>query len=101
MARCCWIHRDPGKITLVYVQDSLLAECLDPVDRAVLAFARSHPRVCPDALTRSVLGLSATAYYQRLLALLDRVEAAAVEPALVHRLRTERDSRREARCRTA
>jgi hypothetical protein len=91
---------DPGKITRVYEQDSLLAECLDPVDRAVLAFARSHPHRCPDALTRSLLGLSATAYYQRLLALLDRVEAAAVEPALVHRLRTERDRRREARYRT-
>jgi hypothetical protein len=32
--------------------------------RTVLAFARGHPQRCPDALTRSVLGLSATAYYQ-------------------------------------
>lgn len=67
----------------------------------MLAFARSHPWRCSDALTRSVLGLSATAYYQRLLALVDRVEAAVVEPTLVHRLQAERDRRREARCRTA
>jgi Protein of unknown function (DUF3263) len=78
-------------------QESLLTGCLDPVDRAVLAFARGHPRRCPDALTRSALGLSATAYYQRLLALLDRVEAAVVEPALVERLRAQRDRRRQAR----
>ena len=71
----------------MYERESLLAGCLDPVDRAVLAFARSHPRRCPDALTRPALGLSATAYYQRLLALLDRVEAVVAEPALVARLR--------------
>jgi Protein of unknown function (DUF3263) len=65
----------------------------------VLAFAGGHPRRCPDALTRSALGLSATAYYQRLLALLDRVEAAVVEPALVERLRAERNRRRQARWR--
>lgn len=45
--------------------------CLDPLDRAVLAFARSHPRSCVDGVTRPALGLSATAYYRRLLALLD------------------------------
>jgi Protein of unknown function (DUF3263) len=87
----------PEKITAVYVQESLLADCLDPLDRAVLAFARSHPRRCDDALTRPALGLSATAYYQRLLALLDRVEAVVTEPALVDRLRAERDHRRQAR----
>jgi Protein of unknown function (DUF3263) len=38
-----------------------------------------------------------TAYYLRLLALLNRVEAAVVEPALVERLRAERDRRRRAR----
>jgi hypothetical protein len=70
-----------------------LAGCLDPVDRAVLAFARSHPRRCPDALTRPALGLSATAYYQRLLALLDRV----AESALVARLRAGGTRRRQAR----
>jgi hypothetical protein len=79
----------------VYEQDSLLADCLDPIDRAVLAFAPS--RRCPDALTRAALGLSATAYYQRLLALVDRVEAVVVEPALVDRLRAERDRHRQAR----
>jgi len=42
--------------------------------------------------------LSATAYYQRLLALLDRVEAVVAEPDLVQRLRAERDRRRQARC---
>jgi hypothetical protein len=47
---------------------------------------------------RSVLGLSATAYYQRLLALLDRVEATVAEPALVARLQAERDRHRLARC---
>jgi hypothetical protein len=81
----------------VYEQDSLLADCLNPIDRAVLAFARGHPRRCPDALTRAALGLSATAYYQRLLALVDRVEAVVVEPALVDRLRAERDRHRQAR----
>jgi Protein of unknown function (DUF3263) len=103
VALCAALPTPPhrGKITAVYEQDSLLADCLDPTDRAVLAFARSHPRRCPDALTRSVLGLSATAYYQRLLALLDRVEAVVAEPALVDRLRAERDHRRKARCRTA
>jgi hypothetical protein len=45
---------------------------------------------------RSPLGLSA-AYHQRLLALLDWVEATVVEPALVERLRAERDRRRRAR----
>jgi Protein of unknown function (DUF3263) len=48
-------------------------------------------------VTRSALGLSATAYYQRLLALLDRVEAAVVEPALIDRLRTERNIWQQAR----
>jgi hypothetical protein len=86
----------PEKITAVYVQESLLADCLDPLDRA-MAFARSHPRRCDDALTRPALGLSATAYNQRLLALLDRVEAVVTEPALVDRLRAERDHRRQAR----
>jgi hypothetical protein len=81
----------------VYEQEWLLADCPDPVDRAVLAFAASHPRRCPDALTRSVLELSGTAYHQRLLALVDRVEAAVVEPALVDRLRVERDRRRQVR----
>jgi hypothetical protein len=65
--------------------------------RAVLAFARTHPRRCTDSVTRSALGLSATAYYQRLLALLDRVEAAVVEPALIDRLRTERNIWQQAR----
>jgi len=64
---------------------------------AVLAFARTHPRRCTDSVTRSALGLSATAYYQRLLALLDRVEAAVVEPALIDRLRTERNIWQQAR----
>jgi Protein of unknown function (DUF3263) len=82
----------------VYVQDSLLADCLDPVDRGRCWPSPRHPRRCPAALTRSALGLSATASYQRLLALLDRVEAAVVEPALVELLRAERDRRRRARC---
>ena len=81
----------------MYERESLLAGCLDPVDRAVLAFARSHPRRCPDALTRPALGLSATAYYQRLLALLDRVEAVVAELALVAGLWAARDRRRQAR----
>lgn len=70
------------------------ADRLTAQDRAVLAFARSHPRRCCDPLVRASLGMSATAYYQRLLALLERAEAAAQEPALIARLRAERDLRR-------
>ena len=88
--RCCRRHRpraawppprhhrdDPP----VYEQESLLADCPDPVDRAVLAFAASHPRRCPDALTRSVLELSATAYHQRLLALVETTDHRHPRPA--------------------
>jgi RimJ/RimL family protein N-acetyltransferase len=62
--RCCRRHRPRAALppprhhrddTPVYEQESLLADCPDPVDRAGLAFAASHPRRCPDALTRSVL----------------------------------------------
>ncbi len=70
------------------------ADRLSAGERAVLAFARTHSGYCSNAQVRAALGLSATAYYQRLLALLDRAEAAAYDPALITRLRADRDRRR-------
>jgi len=89
--RCCRRHRPRAALppprhhrddSPVYEQESLLADCPDPVDRAVLAFAASHPRRCPDALTRSVLGaVGDTAYHQRLLALVETTDHRHPRPA--------------------
>jgi hypothetical protein len=46
-----------------------------------------------DRRARQDLGLSATEYYQRLNALLERAEALAAYPVLVNRLRRLRDGR--------
>jgi len=80
-------------------QLSLLACCLDAGDRSVLAFARAHHfagRV-EDALTRRELGVSATRYFQLLVALLERPETADAEPELVGQLCALRHRRQRLR----
>ncbi|MDP9435205.1 MAG: DUF3263 domain-containing protein [Actinomycetota bacterium] len=65
---------------------------------AVLAFARDHHlqgRV--SGRVQSQLGLCETRYYQLLVDVLDRPEAAAAEPELVQHLRALRDRRRRLR----
>lgn len=69
---------------------------LSEQDRAILALEASLPGRGgeKEQRARDELGLSATAYYQRLNALLDRVEALAEYPVLVHRLRRIRSRRK-------
>jgi hypothetical protein len=50
-----------------------------------------------EATVRDVLGESATRYYQRLNKLIDRVDAEAFAPQLIHRLRRMRELRRAER----
>lgn len=50
-----------------------------------------------ETAVREQLGLSATRYYQRLNALIDRPEALAYAPLLVRRLRRLRDQRQRQR----
>ena len=79
-------------------QLSLLGECLDRQDRAVLTFAREHHlqgRV--RARVQTELGMTETRYYQLLLALLSRPEVAEAEPELVAQLRTMLERRRRLR----
>lgn len=68
---------------------------LSEQDRAILALeAEAGGRGGhKERRAREELGLSATAYYQRLNALLDREEALAAYPALVSRLRRIRSRR--------
>ena len=76
-------------------QLSLLGECLDAEDRAVLAFAREHHlagRV--SHRVEAELGISEVRYLQLLAGLIRRVEAADAEPELVAALRARRDRRR-------
>ena len=68
-------------------------------ERDVLAFAKLRwngdgPK---EAAIRERFDCSATAFYARLNALLDRPEALAAEPVLVNRLRRVREQRRAAR----
>jgi hypothetical protein len=76
-------------------QLSLLELCMDERDHAVLAFAHRHQqrRDVGDLVERE-LGLSPTRYFQLLLAMPERPEAAAADPELVTRLRAMRDRRR-------
>ena len=79
-------------------QLSLLGECLDPQDRAVLTFARDHHlqgRV--RARVQAELGMTETRYFQLLLALLGRVEVAEAQPELVAHLRGILERRRRLR----
>lgn len=68
-------------------------------DRAILDYERSWwMESGPKELTiRERLGMSPTAYYQRLGELIDDPEALAAEPLLVRRLLRRRDLRRRAR----
>lgn len=72
-------------------------------DRAILTFAALTFRHAGsmDAAVREQLGLTPTAFYARLLRLLDDPEALAVDPVLVHRLRRMRDNRLTRRTRGA
>ena len=75
-------------------QLSLLGECLDARDRAVLAFARAHHlQGRAAARVQAELGISEVRYLQCLVRLLDRVEAADAEPELIAALRARRDRR--------
>ncbi len=79
-------------------QLSLLGECLDAQDRAVLTFAREHHlqgRV--RARVHAELGMTETRYFQLLLALLIRPEVAEAEPQLVTHLRAMLERRRRLR----
>ncbi len=79
-------------------QLSLLGECLDSQDRAVLTFARAHHlqgRV--RARVQVELGMTETRYYQLLLVLLGRPEVAEAEPELVSGLRAMLERRRKLR----
>ena len=77
-------------------QLSLLGECLDARDRAVLAFARNHHLQgrATAARVQAELEMSEVRYLQLLLRLLERVEAADAEPELIAALRARRDRRR-------
>ena len=76
-------------------QLSLLAECLDEQDRAVLAFARVHhlQGSVADHVERE-LGCTTTRYLQLLARMLDRPEVAEAAPELVGALRQLRERRR-------
>ncbi|MFE5847205.1 DUF3263 domain-containing protein [Streptomyces niveus] len=66
--------------------------------RYVLAVAaRNLAPSARDRVIREDLGISPTAYFQLLNALLDSVDSLKVDPVTVYRLRRIRDSRREAR----
>ena len=78
-------------------QLSLLRECLDERDRAVLAFARAHHWQGAVAEHVHRLGISQTRYYQLLARLLERVEVAEAEPELVAQLQALRERRRRLR----
>jgi len=68
---------------------------LSEQDRAILALEAALPGLGgeKERRAREELGLSATAYYQRLNALLDRAAALAVYPVVVNRLRRIRARR--------
>lgn len=59
--------------------------------------ARSLTPSARDRVIREDLGISPTAYFQLLNALLDSVDSLKVDPVTVYRLRRIRDSRRAAR----
>lgn len=62
---------------------------LTDTEREMLAFEKRHWRyrgVKEDAI-REQFGISPTAFYQQLVALIDRPEALAHDPVTVHRLR--------------
>ncbi|MCV2395969.1 DUF3263 domain-containing protein [Actinotalea sp. M2MS4P-6] len=65
-------------------------------DRAILTIEGQHWRHAgtKEAAIHEQLGLSPTAYYQRLNRLLDDPEAVAASPLVVHRLRRIRVRRR-------
>jgi hypothetical protein len=64
------------------------------LDVAALTFARPGVR---ERTIRERLGMSPTAYFQLLNALLDDPRALAYEPVTVNRLRRERERRRDER----
>lgn len=68
-------------------------------DRAILALERSAGQlsVSKARVVRERLGLSPTRYHQLLNRLIDRPEALATDPMLVHRLRRLREAKRRSR----
>lgn len=76
---------------------------LSDVEQAMLEFERSWWKY-PGAKDTAIMerfGCSATRYYQRLNALIDRPESMAFDPMLVKRLRRLREMRRAHRSRVA
>ena len=72
---------------------------LTELDMRLLAFERRGwrtPAVKEQAIGE-LLGLTATSYYQRLNALIDRQEALEFDPVLINRLRAQRDKRQRFR----
>lgn len=72
-----------------------MAQDLTDLDLAILAFERqrwNHAGAKETAI-RDTFGLTATAYYQRVNALLDRPEAYVADPPLVKRLQRLRQER--------
>jgi hypothetical protein len=68
-------------------------------DREVLAFEKTRWQYAgaKETAIRDLFGVSATIYYARLNALIDRPEAYAAEPGLVKRLLRLRETRRAGR----
>jgi hypothetical protein len=72
---------------------------LTETERALLEFEKQrwqHSGAKETAI-RDLFGLTATAYHQRLLTIIDRPEALAHDPVLVNRLRRLREQRRARR----
>jgi len=79
-------------------QLSLLVECLDERDRAVLSFAgRHHLQGRVQARAQQELRVNPTRYFQLLAAMLRRPEVQEAEPELVGRLRALQEQRQRAR----
>src|SRR6185312_12070131 len=79
--------------------DSELADGLTRREHDILAFERQWWKYAgaKEEAIKELFGMSATAYYRVLNALVDRPEALAADPMLVKRLRRLRASRQKAR----
>ena len=76
-----------------------MASELSERDRAILEFERQWWKYAgaKESAVREQFDMSATRYYQVLNSLIDRPEALAVDPLLVHRLRRLRSQRQRQR----
>ncbi|MBV9292812.1 MAG: DUF3263 domain-containing protein [Frankiales bacterium] len=74
-------------------------ESLTDGEKAMLAFEKAPWRYAgmKEQAIRDLFGISATAYYQQLNALIDKPDALRTEPVLVKRLLRLRETRRASR----